>query len=174
MWRHHCLLNHAEPRPPSDFMEVSAWIQNITSPTPHSLSQDLGLEMTDMALDGQKKMWLSWCFQLTRDKPERIYGWLDRQWDRDMGSPSDRWLQRHVVLVCWGPRWGLRHKWLNTKMTYGINGVQENSSPSMLPSLTPEKTFGPNVAFEIFPNNDMKQTCWIKEITTLRRLPCST
>lgn len=32
--RHRNLLDHAEPGPPTDFMEVSAWIVNITSPAP--------------------------------------------------------------------------------------------------------------------------------------------
>lgn len=32
--RHRNLLDHAERGPPADFMEVSAWIVNITSPAP--------------------------------------------------------------------------------------------------------------------------------------------
>ena len=117
-----------------------------TSQASHPFSfTDLGLEMKDMALDGQKEM-VSWCFHLTRDKPERIYGWIGNEIEK-WGSPSDQWLQKDVVLVHWGPRWGLRHKWLNTKMTYGINGGSEQLHihfPSLALLCTAEKMFGPH------------------------------
>lgn len=66
----------------------------------------------------------AWCFQLTRDKPERKYGWIGNEieiWGLHLtGGFKEMWFWSAEA-----PRWGLRHKWLNTKMTYGINGVQD-------------------------------------------------
>lgn len=84
-------------------MEVSTWDQSTSqAPHPSRFLQTLGLEMTDMAPDGQEKMWRLDVSTRTGISQGRIYSWIGNE----IEIPSRHLtggFKRDVALVCQGP-----------------------------------------------------------------------